>query len=122
MKNQELIALNYLNDLKKLGIVYLASIIVVQILFYKEFFINTLRLTTGFFWLFVLPGFSIMLNYEKKFDFIERLIIGTALGFAIVGTIGYSLGLLGISMKLHQYLIPIATIAIGLYLTARNKH
>ncbi|MBI2574524.1 hypothetical protein HYV82_01425, partial [Candidatus Woesearchaeota archaeon] len=74
-----------------------------QIIFIKESIITAGRTVAALFWLFVLPGFALMHYWHDKLDFLERLIIGTVLGLAVVGVVGYNLSLL-VHMKYHAIL------------------
>ncbi|MBI2142485.1 hypothetical protein HYU15_03290, partial [Candidatus Woesearchaeota archaeon] len=65
-----------------------------QLIFIKESIITAGRTVAAFFWLFILPGFALMYHWHDKLDFLERLIIGTVLGLAVVGVVGYNLSLL----------------------------
>ncbi len=110
-----------LNKLKQ-ELIYLTILLVIlivlfKILFHKETFTIILRTILTIFWLFLLPGYSIMFYWNNKLNFLERLIIGTVLGIAIIGVIGYNLGLIGITIIYHTIFLPIITIAIASFIT-----
>ncbi|MBI3034079.1 hypothetical protein HYY72_02875 [Candidatus Woesearchaeota archaeon] len=96
-----------------LGLAYIALLIIFQAVFYRENVLVTLRSVSSLFWLFILPGFIIMLYWHESLDFLQRLIIGSALGAAIVGLLGYNLGLLGIHIMYHGIILPLAMYAVG---------
>jgi hypothetical protein len=94
---------------KKLGFVWLGLFIVMSILFRDIW--HSLTTSFALFFLFVLPGFSIL--YKK--EFIERLVFGSIIGMAMIGLPSYYLGVLGFHVKYHfVFAIIITTIGIGL--------
>lgn len=90
-----------------------------QTIFIKENIITAGRTAAALFWLFVLPGFAPMYYWHEKLDFLERLIIGTVLGLAVVGVIGYNLSLF-LNMKYHTILLPAAMLAVGAFVILRK--
>ncbi len=102
-------------------LLFAAMFVLLQIVFFKESPLTTIRTVFALFWLFTLPGYAIMLYWQEKLGFIERAIIGTVLGAAIIGVIGYNLGVLGIKMNTQIFLIPLACIAIGAFISYRKK-
>lgn len=80
-------------------IVLAALLIVFKIVFYNESVLVVGRTVLGFFWLFVLPGYGLMLFWREKLDFLERLVLGTTAAVALISLASYYLtlgGLLGI--------------------------
>lgn len=111
--------------LKKEGLyillTFLIAAIIFQIIFIKENTLAVVRTVAALFWLFALPGFALMYYWHEKLDFLERLIIGTVLGLAVVGVIGYNLSVIGLHMKYHAIILPAAMIAIGAFAVLKNK-
>ena len=56
-----------------------------------------------------------MLYWEKKIDFIGRIIIGTALGVGLGGILSYYLGLFGVNVRFHAIILPLVLIGIGIF-------
>ena len=108
-------------ELVYLLIAFLISIVIFKAVFYKESFLNVLKMVASLFWLFLLPGYSIMFCWEEKLDFLERLIVGIALGIALVGTLSYYIGLIGLNIKFHAIILPLLLILIGVVLSLRKK-
>ena len=102
-------------------ILLVISIIALKILFYKEGFAVITRLTLSFFWVFILPGFSIMLYWEDKLSLTERLVISVGLSTAIIGISSYYLGLLGINIKYHAIILPLLLIVTGILIAFKTK-
>lgn len=113
------------NKIKKEGmymlICFVALFLIFKILFSKESFTVVLRTVLSLFWLFILPGFMLMYYWDDKLDFIERLIIGAALGFAIISVLGYNLGWMGIKMQYQLWIIPILSIVVGAFVLLKKK-
>ena len=101
------------NDLLSLVITLISALIILKIVFFKEGLLVIIRLLVSFYWLYVLPGFSLLYYWREKFNFLERLTIGTALGFALIGIISYYIGLLGIHAKYHSIVLPTITLIAG---------
>lgn len=92
---------------------------VFQIIFIRENIITAGRTVAALFWLFVVPGFALMYYWHDKLDFLERLIIGTVLGLAVVGVVGYNLSLL-VHMKYHTILLPFIMLAAGILVVLKK--
>ncbi|MDP7506795.1 MAG: hypothetical protein QF362_05145 [Candidatus Woesearchaeota archaeon] len=101
--------------------ILLAGIVILKILFYNEDFPTILRTLLAFFWLFILPGFSLMYYWEDKLNFMERFLIGVAVSAAIIGTCSYYFGLIGLNIKYHGILLPLLLLTIGSIIIIKNK-
>ena|SRR3989338_1161841 len=96
-------------------IALVSGIILFKLIFYNETFFNTIRFVASLFWLFVIPGYSMMLYWQKSLDFVERIVIGTALGIGLEGILSYYLGLFGLHIKFHAIIIPLLLTSIGIF-------
>ena len=105
----------------KFGIAFAAAALVFQAVFYKESPLVVIRTIAAFFWTFALPGFAIMLYWRERLDFLERFVIGIAVGFAAVATFGYNLGLVGLHMKYQWLVIPALVTAAGVAAALMKK-
>jgi len=103
-------------ELAFLIILVVISIILFKVLFYKETLIIILRTILSIFWLFILPGYAIMFYWNSELIFLERLIIGAVAGIAIIGVVGYNLGLLGLSIIYSAILLPLVTVALASFI------
>ena len=81
-----------------------------------------LRTGIAIFWLLVLPGFFIMFYWREEIKFYERFIIGIALSAGIVGISSYYLGLIGLNIKYHTVLLPLAIIIAGFIIAVNRKY
>lgn len=104
-----------------LGLLLVSLIILFKVVFYKELFSNVVFMSLSLFWLFILPGFAIMFYWRSDLDFLERLVIGTALGLGVVGSASYYLGLIGLNIKYQIVPVPLLLILLGLFLSLRKK-
>ena len=107
-------------ELLYVGLLFLAVLIIFKIAFYNENLIVILRNVLSLFWLFVLPGYFIMLHWSKNLDFTERLIIGTALALGVIGSASYYLGLFGLHIKYHTVVLPTAIILLSFIIMAKR--
>ena len=91
-------------ELKYLGFVALGLVVIMQLVFYKENFGNTLRLSGGLLYVLVIPGFLISLNLPlERF---ERTIVGVSVMVAILGIILVYFGYIGVQVKASIWIIP----------------
>ena len=88
-------------------------IIVFKLIFYKQDLLTAARLVLSLFWAFAIPGYFLMLYWHDKIEFRERFAIGIGLGAAVIGILSYYLGLIGINIKWHGFLLPAVIIAVG---------
>jgi uncharacterized membrane protein len=96
------------------AVVFALLVLAFRVIFYKDTFIVTARTAMAVFWEFVLPGYFLMLYWEEKIGFAERIVIGAALSAAITGIASYYIGILGLNIKYHAILIPFLLITAGL--------
>lgn len=109
------------DELKYVGLIFLIVILIFKIVFYKENFIFLVRHVLSLFWLFVLPGYFIMLYWMERLDFIERIVAGAAVSAAIIGIFSYYIGLLGLNIKYHVVLLPLILIITGIVIINKNN-
>ena len=107
-------------ELQYIGILFLLVSIIFKIAFFKEDLVVLLRNVLSLFWLFALPGYFIMLYWKEKLGFLERFVIGIALSAAMIGIFSYYLGLIGLNIKYHTIIFPIAIILICLFLNRKK--
>lgn len=108
-------------ELQHIGILFLICLVIFKIVFFKEKLIVLFRMVLSLFWLFVLPGYSAMLYWKERFDFIERTVIGIALAIGVTGILSYYLGLAGLNLKYHALLLPLIVIIAGLTAAINKK-
>ena len=113
-----------LNKLKKeigiVGVLFILFILIFKIIFFKENLIVIFRTVISIFWMFVLPGYFILLYWNEKLNFTERFIIGIALSAAIMGIFSYYLGLIGLNIKYHTIILPLAIILTGVLINLKR--
>jgi uncharacterized membrane protein len=107
-------------ELQYVGILFLIALIIFKIAFFKENILVLSRTVLSLFWLFVLPGYFIMLYWKEKIGFLERFIIGVALSAAIIGIFSYYLGLMGLNIRYHTFVLPLVLILAGLLANLRK--
>jgi len=105
---------------KYIGILFLIALIIFKIAFYKENLIILFRNVLALFWLFILPGYFIMLYWNDKIGFLERFVVGILLSAAVIGIFSYYLGLMGINIKYHTIILPLVLILIGISINFRK--
>ncbi len=101
-------------------IVFFIAIAIFKIAFFKESFIVVLRMVLSLFWIFVLPGYFMMLYWRENLEFMERLVIGIVISAALAGILSYYLGLIGLNIKYHAVLLPPILILAGILASLRK--
>lgn len=101
---------------KESGIIFVLFIVltvILKIVFYNEPFISTVRISFSIFWIFILPGFYLLYYWHNSLDFLQRFVLSTALSIAVIGTLSYHLGLIGLHIRTHTLIIPLAMLIIA---------
>ena len=101
-------------------VLFVILLILAKILFYKESFLVVLRTVFALFWLFILPGYAVLLYWSKELELVERFIIAFLVGAGLIGAFGYYIGIMGINMKYAVY-FPIIPIVLGYLFYFRRK-
>ncbi|MBI1935304.1 hypothetical protein HYS31_02585 [Candidatus Woesearchaeota archaeon] len=109
-------------EMAYIGIVFVIALAAFKIAFLNENFFGVLRVVASVFWLFVLPGYCVMLYWKESLEFLERFVIGTILSAGIIGILSYYLGLMGLNVKYHAFVLPVLMIAIGLIIFYRKTN
>ena len=107
-------------EFRYIGILFLLSVIIFKIAFFRENFFVLLRSVLSLFWLFVLPGYFVMLYWRENLEFIERFIAGIVLSAAVIGIFSYYIGLLGLNIRYHAVLLPLVLIFMGIIIDLRK--
>ena len=102
-------------------LLFLLALIIFKIAFFNERLVILTRTVLSLFWVFVLPGYFLMLYWKEKLPFTERFVIGIALSAAIVGISSYYLGIIGLNIKYHTILLPLTIIIIGFVVNSYKK-
>jgi len=77
------------NELKKIIFFVVIFFAALKAYYWKESLFVVIKLWFAHLYMFILPGYALMLCYRKKIEFIYRLFIGTGLGFALQGLLTY---------------------------------
>jgi len=109
-----------IKESRYMGILLLLALVIFKIAFYKENFVGLLRIVLSIFWLFVLPGYFIMLYWKEKLGFIERIVVGILIAAAIMGISSYYISLAGLNLKFHAILLPLLMIFTGVVINLRK--
>lgn len=100
-------------ELQYIGLLFLLTLIIFKIAFFKEGLFVLFRNVLSLFWLFALPGYFIMLYWREKLEFMERFIIGIGVAAGIIGIFSYYFGLLGFNIKYHTIILPLVVILLS---------
>jgi len=109
-----------IKELKWLGMMALLAVIVFKAIFYKESLFMVIKTVLSLLWVFVLPGFAVMQYWAEKIGFLERMVAGVVLSAAAMGVASYYLGLIGVNIRYHGLLLPVAFMVIGGFLISKK--
>jgi hypothetical protein len=103
------------NNIKKEGfylfLFLLLFYLVLQIIYYHEF---VFKLFLAYAYLYILPGYALMLYFYDKLDFVYRAIISIGLGFAVQNLLVYSIiTLFNLKFQLFYKYTPMIIILVG---------
>ena len=104
-----------------IGLIFIIALVIFEIAFYKENLVVLLRIVLSIVWIFILPGYSIMLYWHDKLEFFERLLIGIALAAGIIGIASYYFGLIGLNIRYHTILLPLILVLVGIGIVSLKK-
>ena len=110
-----------IKESKYIGILFLLALIIFKIAFYKENFIVLLRIVLSLFWLFVLPGYFIMLYWKEKLGFIERMVVGIGIAAGMTGILSYYISLAGLNLRFHAIILPLIIIFAGVMINLKKS-
>ncbi len=100
-------------DMIYLGITFVISLALFAFTFSNDLS-RAIRITIILYWLYVLPGFSILMYFRESIGFIERFVAGSILGGILMGVFGYFIGLIfKINIIYYPYFLPPMIIAAG---------
>ncbi len=100
------------------GALFTILLIILRIAFYKDSFLMVLRFAASLYWLFILPGTTLLLAWGKRWGFAERAAVGTAAALSIVGTASYYLAIAGLPVRYHHLIFTPALIGISIAVMA----
>lgn len=103
------------DEFKIVGIAFVLMYLFFQIHYYKESPLTLIETAFAHFYLFIIPGYSLCLLFYKKINKIERLIIGTGLGYGLQPFILYLINYF-VKVNIMNYNIYVSTAltAIGI--------
>jgi len=109
-------------ELKNLGWFIVILYIFLQAWHFKDSPFNVLKVIFAQLYLFILPGFMLMLYFRDEIEFIYRLLIGIALGYSasILLTIYLNVAF-RVNIGYLYWISPLILIAFGLFIFIKKK-
>jgi uncharacterized membrane protein len=102
-----------IKEAKSLTTLFVISLVLFKIIFFKENVLMIIRTVSAFFWMFILPGFTFMYIWHEKLEFLERFIISVPISAATISILSYYISLMGLHVKYHPILIPLSIMIIS---------
>jgi hypothetical protein len=87
--------------------------IALQVVFFRENTAVVARLALALGWLFILPGYALLLFIHRTLSLAVRLGIGFCCAVAAYGLLSYYFGILGLHVRFHWLLIPLILLVLG---------
>lgn len=113
------------NNLKHDALWIAAGIVIIGILLKALFpltgIMTIAKLLGGMLWLFVLPGYCIMLPWRHQFELKERVIVGMLAAGGLLAVASYYAGILGLHVRSHSWLFPLVIIIAGIALAHSKR-
>ena len=109
------------DEIGKLGIVLIVLVIIFKIVFYRQDIVSTTRTALALFWMFILPGYALLYYWKDKLEFMERVVIGAAVGAAVTAILGYYFGLLGLHLKFQTIVLPVLMLLVAVAVIKKTK-
>lgn len=101
------------------GIVVIS--IVLKVLFPLSSITTIAKLIAGIVWLFVLPGYAIMLPWQHELELKERIVVGMLAAAGIEAIASYYAGMFGLHIRSHSWLFPAIIIMAGVALAHSKR-
>ncbi len=106
-----------IKELQYLALIFLLLLVIFKIHYYKESISVMLNLTFSHFYLFIIPGYCLMLYYFDKLEFYQRFAIGLGLGYGVQPLTLYLINVTTeVNILKYNYYISGTMIIIGVIL------
>jgi len=109
-------------DLKYLGLIAVVMFVFFKFHYKSESIFILIKLLIAHFYLFILPGYAIMLSFIEKLDFWERFAIALGVGYGVQPLLLYLINtIVKVNILKYNQIVSIALIVIGLLLFFKKK-
>ena len=98
-------------ELKRHGLLVVALFVMLKIVFWNEQLVIVAKLCLLTVWMLFIPGY--LLFYNTKMEYLEKIIAGSLVSAAIIGLSSYYVGLLGLHIDYHIFVLPALLILFG---------
>lgn len=110
-----------LDEFKIIALAFVLLYAFFQIHYFKESPLVILKTTIAHFYLFMIPGYSLLLMFYKETSRIERLVLGVGVGYALQSFLLYFISyFLKINMMKYNLLVSAVLILLGIGLFSRK--
>ena len=108
-----------LKEFGYLSLIYVISSVIFMLVFSRSGLLLGLKVATSLFYLFILPGFVVMLLFTNL-KFVERVVLGAVIGYTLTTLLAYYLNALAYISLDSTLLMPpiIITISVLIRLLA----
>lgn len=96
-------------------------LIILQIAFYKEPFLNTAKFSLSFLYFSLLPGYALMMLLASQLKPELRIILSFPVGLAVYAVSGYYLNMIWPVKYLMMIPLAILSVCIGVYYLRTRK-
>jgi len=120
--NQESLTRIFKEEFIKFSIVIIGVFIFFKIFYFNESLIIVTKIIVAQTYLFILPGFVIMLYFQDKINFIYRFLISVGLGYSLNLLITYYINIIiKVNIGRFYWITPLIILISGIILLLRKK-
>ena len=106
-----------IKELQYLALIFIVLLVIFKIHYYKESVIILLKLALSHFYLFIIPGYCLMLYYLKELEFYQRFVIGLGIGYGVQPLLLYLINVISeVNILKYNYYVSSAMIIFGIIL------
>lgn len=104
-----------IKEVQYLALIFLAMLLIFKIHYYRESLIILLKLVLSHFYLFIIPGYCLMLYYLHELEFYQRFVIGLGLGYGVQPLLLYLINVVSeINILKYNHYVSAGMIVLGI--------
>lgn len=109
------------SELVSVVVILFSFLLIFKIVLYKESIAVLFLFVLKLFYSVIVPGLFISSYLHKKISFTTRLVLGSVFTIALISIMSYYLGLVGLHVKYHPFILPPLIMLSGVLLFLKNR-
>jgi len=111
-----------LKELKYLVLIFIVMLVFFKLHYNKESMVILIKLAIAHFYLFIIPGYALMLYYFDELEFFERFFIGLGIGYGVQPVLLYLINVvIEVNVLRYNKVISLIMILIGIAIFYSKK-